>query len=98
MTTATAIASRTSNTTSTTSNIKGTMNNPNYIKGPDGLINGNPVSPAVATALKQIRLIRKFPGTQSAKAEQVVLGRLKMDDYLRATNALEEVSQGTRQL
>jgi hypothetical protein len=47
------------------------------------------LSKEAAEALRLIQLIRKHPAPQSGKAEEKVLGRLSVDDYIKVCAALD---------
>ena len=51
------------------------------------------LSKEAAEALRLIQLIRKHPAPQSGKAEEKVLGRLSVDDYIKVCAALDGGAQ-----
>lgn len=49
------------------------------------------LSPEATGALRRIKLIRKYPASQSDKAEKRILSTLSVGDYLAVIESLEAV-------
>lgn len=64
----------------------------------NGNINTHTMSASLEAAIREIRLIRRYPTEMSLKCEGRILRRLASGDYMRLIKILDDVEQGIRTL